>query len=264
MSFICWWLYTVQTNWNSHWLNYLTNDLLTLEKWEKKWKMKLNIDKCMVLTVTLKNNPKRHNILYITMARLASVTSAKYLGITIDSRLSFNEHVVITCKKANSILAFICRNFRSYQRKIKTDLYLTYVKLILDYSVSVWAPHTNRAINQLDSIQWHGTHFVMSDYRRTSSVSSMLLSLHWYNTETQHKEAHLIMFYKIIHGIVNVPLPAYIHQSSRPSRGNHLKYIQPILNVDPYKFSFFPLQSNFGTTYHYILLIAVLWMILRT
>jgi len=35
----------------------LQNDLLTLEKWERKWKVKLNIDKCMVLTVTLKNNP---------------------------------------------------------------------------------------------------------------------------------------------------------------------------------------------------------------
>jgi len=63
----------------------------------------------------------------------------------------------------------------------------------------------------------------MSDYRHISSVSSMLSSLHWYNTETQHKEARLIMFYKITHGIVNVPLPAYIHQSSRPLRGNHLK-----------------------------------------
>jgi len=65
----------------------LQNDLLTLEKWEKKkWKMKLNIDKCMVLTVTLKNNPIKvqytlHN------HRLASVTSAKYLRVTIDSKL---------------------------------------------------------------------------------------------------------------------------------------------------------------------------------
>ena len=130
----------------------LQNDLLTLEKWVKKWKMKLNNDKCMVLTVTLKNNPIKaqytlHN------HRLASVTSAKYLGVTIDSKLSFNEHVAITCKKANSVLAFLRRNFRSCQRKIKTDLYLTYVKPILDYSVSVWAPHTNRAINELDSIQ---------------------------------------------------------------------------------------------------------------
>ena len=35
----------------------LQNDLLTLEEWERKWKMKMNIDKCKVLTVSLKNNP---------------------------------------------------------------------------------------------------------------------------------------------------------------------------------------------------------------
>jgi len=108
--------------------------------------MKLNIDKYMVLTVTLRNNSiNAHYTLH--NPRLASVTSTKCLGVTIDSKLSFNEHVVITCKKANSVLAFLCRNLRSCQKKIKTDLYLTYVKPILDYSVSIWAPHTNRAIN---------------------------------------------------------------------------------------------------------------------
>jgi len=179
MLLICWWLHTVQTHTDSI---TLQNDLIInpwrvgeeMEDETEYWQMH------MVLTVTLKNTLHNH----------ASVTSAKYLGViaTIDSKLSFNEHVVITCKKANSVLAFLCRNFRSSQRKIKTDLHLTYVKPILDYSVSVWAPHANRAINQLDSIQWCGAHFVMSDYCCTSSVSSMLSSLHWYNTKTQHKK----------------------------------------------------------------------------
>jgi len=34
--------------------NVLQNDLSMLEEWEKEWKMLLNIDKCIVLTVTLK------------------------------------------------------------------------------------------------------------------------------------------------------------------------------------------------------------------
>ena len=35
----------------------LQDDLLHLERWEKTWNTKFNIDKCMVLTVTLKKNP---------------------------------------------------------------------------------------------------------------------------------------------------------------------------------------------------------------
>ena len=77
----------------------LQNDLKILEEWERTWKMKLNIDKCIVLSVTLKSNPTKtrytlHN------QQLLSVHSAKYLGVTIDSKLSFNEHVDSTCKKA--------------------------------------------------------------------------------------------------------------------------------------------------------------------
>ena len=68
----------------------------------------------------------------------------------------------------------------------------------------------------------------------------------------------------VLYGIVSVPLPAYIYQSSRSSRGNHLKYIQPIFNVDPYKFSFFLTIINFETIYPHTLLIAALWMILKT
>ena len=100
----------------------------------------------------------------------------------------------------------------------------------------------------------------MSDYQvRTTkySVSPMLLSLHWHNIKTQHKEICLLMFYKIIHGIVNVPLHSYIHQSSRLSRGNHLKCIQPLSSVDLYKFSFFPLLSNFRIANPHILLLYV-------
>jgi len=40
--------------------------------------------------------------------------------------------------------------------------------------------------------------------------------------------------------MVNLQLPPYIQHSSRPLRGNHLRYIQPATNVDSYKFSFYP------------------------
>ena len=77
----------------------------------------------------------------------------------------------------------------------------------------------------------------MSDYRRTSSVSNMLSYLQWSSIESRSSPNNV---FKVIHGIVNLQLPTYIQQSSRPLRGNRLKYIQPAVNVDSYKFSFYP------------------------
>ena len=50
---------------------------------------------------------------------LDEVTSAKYLGVHIDSKVNFNAHVDATVKKANSTQAFLNRNFRHCTQKIK-------------------------------------------------------------------------------------------------------------------------------------------------
>ena len=114
------------------------------------------------------------------------------------------------------------------------------MKPILNYAASVWTPHTNHYINKLETIQKRAARFVMSDYRRTSSVSTMLNSLQWQSVEIQHKQQRLIMLYKIIHRIVNLRLPNYIIPAPRVTRGNSMKFIQPTTHTDPYKYSFFP------------------------
>ena len=98
---------------------------------------------------------------------------AKYLGVSIDSGLRFNQHVDNVCKKANSVLGFIRRNFKTCSCKIKEDLYFTYVKPVLEYAAEVWAqsPHTRCSINRLESIQRRAARFVMNDYLQTSSVT---------------------------------------------------------------------------------------------
>jgi len=68
-----------------------------LEEWEKRWKMLLNIDKCVVLTVTLKMTSYS-----LHSHPLLSVSSAKYLVLTIDAEFSFNPHFDVICEKKRS------------------------------------------------------------------------------------------------------------------------------------------------------------------
>ena len=44
--------------------------------------------------------------------------SYKYLGLLLDSKLTFNKHINCICKKANSTLAFNIRNTYFCQQKI--------------------------------------------------------------------------------------------------------------------------------------------------
>ena len=165
---------------------------------------------------------------------MASVSSANYLGVTIDTKLTFNNHLDHVCKKANSVLAFLCRNFRLCQHKIKSDVYLTYVRPILEYAVSVWAPHIKRSIYKLESIQRRAARFVMGDFQHTSSVTSMISSLNWTTLETHIKILRLVLFYKILNNHVDLLLPDYIMNSARVTRGNDRKFILPPMNIDAY------------------------------
>jgi len=78
--------------------NILQDDLTQLEKWEKARHVKFNIKKCMVLTITLKKKPVFTEY-YLDNQNLDTVSKAKYLGVILDSKLSFNDHVDAICKK---------------------------------------------------------------------------------------------------------------------------------------------------------------------
>ena len=174
----------------------LQNDLDSLQEWEKEWLMEFHPSKCQLLRVTNKKKPvvgqyKIHDHI------LEEVDSAKYLGVHIDSRLNFNTHVDAITKKANSINAFLRRNFNHCSRKVKQATYTTYVRPVLEYAAAAWDPHTRRNIDKLEMVQRRGARYVTGDYGQTSSVSAMLDYLQWPTLERRRTHIRLSMLYHI-------------------------------------------------------------------
>ena len=65
---------------------------------------------------------------------LETVTSAKYLGVHISSKLIWNKHTDITTKKASQTLNFVRRNFSSCPTHICEQCYKTLVRPELEYA----------------------------------------------------------------------------------------------------------------------------------
>ena len=76
----------------------LQNDLNKVYEWTQIWGMNFNTVKCVQMTVS----NKRKNLqtkYFIQNIELTKVSSIKYLGVIIDSKLTFNEHIQVKTKK---------------------------------------------------------------------------------------------------------------------------------------------------------------------
>ena len=182
----------------------LQQDLLRLEEWERNWEMMFHPAKCVTLPITRKRNlriPSYH----LHGHTLETVSSAKYLGVTLTTKLDWEEHITSTVTKANRALGFLRRNLKISSKTIKEKAYKAYVRPLVEYAATVWDPQSQKAINKIEAIQRRATRFVLNRYHNTSSVSDMLDILQWPSLQQRRQNARLVMMYKIHHQFVQCP-----------------------------------------------------------
>lgn len=219
----------------------LQNDLNTLQNWALTWQMHFNLSKCEFLRVT--NRKKIIEFQYCIQGDIIQeVQNARYLGITLNNKLSWSKHIHNITSKANSVVGFLRRNFHQCPTQTKSALYLTLVRPILEYAVTVWAPYHQSDIHQLEAVQRRAARFVMNCYDRYQSVSDMLCGLDWPTLAKRRDHFKIIMLYKIIYNIVHIQpdLPFTYSNLINYTRGHVLKIQQPATRIDSYLNSFFP------------------------
>ena len=82
-------------------------------------------------------------------------------------------------------------------------------------------PHTKGKTIQVEKVQRRAARWVSDNYERLACVSDMIATLGWRSLEQRRADARLCLLYKIIHGLVAVPLPDYIKPNTRISRYCH-------------------------------------------
>ena len=113
--------------------------------------------------------------------------------------------LIESAKKAYSTQAFLQHNIKSCPKKIKAQCFTTFVRPVLEYAFTVWAPHHKSDIDKLEAVQRRAARLVMRDYHRTSSVTNMLCQLNWPTLQHCTNVSKLVMLYKIKHRTVDVP-----------------------------------------------------------
>ena len=171
---------------------------------------------------------------------LKLINSEKYLGITIDSKLNFNNHIENVCSSATKILNLCRRNLHMCSRATKELAYKAVVRPRLEYASTAWNPYTACSVNKVEMVQRRAARFVLGNYtygpdaHLTEQIKN---DLKWQSMQHRRSLSDLNLFFKIRHNIVNINYPPSVHPNLRK-----LNYYQQIQanNADAYKFSFYP------------------------
>ena len=211
----------------------LQNDLNEIQEWTEKWGMTFNQSKCVVMTVTNKRKPNFNTYYLSNMLPVQCLTRSdciKYLGVTIDNKLTFTRHIEAKCTSARKVLNMLRRNLHFAPASVKAKAYMTCVRPIVEYASASWAPSSQKHTRAIEMIQNSAAKFVLNSYPKKNkydefSVTRLIEQLGWHSLETRRNQARLIMTYKILNNLVILP-PSTLPRAQKhrnPRKCNEVK-----------------------------------------
>ena len=131
----------------------MQRDIDTIATWGESNGIRLNISKCNIVTFTRTRNPTNYH--YLLNDELVNrENSVRDLGVIMDSKLDFKDHLDTICTNAMRTLGLVKKmtyDFRDCSAII--HLYKTLVVPKLMYASTVWSPHAAVDVDRIESVQ---------------------------------------------------------------------------------------------------------------
>ena len=85
----------------------------------------------------------------------------KDLGVTFDSKLTFDAHIKRIVNKDNQMLGLIKRTFQYLDKHTFLKLYKALVRPHLEYANVIWSPYLVRQSKMIENVQRRGTRLLV-------------------------------------------------------------------------------------------------------
>ena len=177
----------------------------------------------------------------ISSELLDTVASFKYLGVTLQSDMKWNEHVRTVVSKANGRLRFIGRILGKCDSSVKETAYKTLVRPRLEYCSSVWDPQQIGLKESMEAVQRRAARFVTGRFDQSASVTEMIRELKWESLEERRRSFREILLRKFRGPEFEADCRTILLPPTYISRNDHEDKIREIrARTEAYRHSFFP------------------------
>ena len=217
----------------------IQEDIDSLSDWSDKWLLKFNTSKCGVMHLGY-NNPKQDYNMRDNSNEYQGLEETKIekdLGVHIDNKLTFHQHVNNAVNKANRILGIIKRTFANRSTGIMKRLYTTLVRPALEYGNAVRTSRYVGDTDKMEKVQQRATRLCsdIRDLPYEERLKALKLPSMYYRRE----RGDMIQAYKIISGKDRINKEKLLPASHiERTRGHSKKLMKRRARLNARKYSF--------------------------
>ena len=131
--------------------------------WFKDNYLKMNADKCNLLIC----NQNKDVSIILENDTIDCSNSVKLLGITVDKKLNFSEHISKLCKKVSSKLHALARISNLMNQSKLRLIMKSFIESQFSYCPLVWMFHSRSLNNRINKLHERGLRLVYKDSHLT-------------------------------------------------------------------------------------------------
>ena len=189
-------------------LHSLKSETEVVLNWFKINEMKSNSDKCHLIVAENEHRPAyiSNNYIYLDQQKelLHSEEIVKLLGLWIDNKLAFDEHVKTLLKKGNQKLHALIRVSKYMNEDKLRTIMKTFIESQFKYCPLLWMFHSRRINNRINRLHERALRVVYKD--DTLSFEKLLEKDDSFTTHDRNLQNLAILMYKVQNDLVPAPI----------------------------------------------------------
>ena len=131
----------------------LNTELINVANWIKANKLSLNLQKTNYMLFSNSITQLPNQVIFSETVMIKEVKSTKFLGITIDNKLSWKYHIDNVCKTVSRNIGIINRVKQIFPLSVLLTLYSTFILPYLNYGILAWGNSAEIRIGRLLLLQ---------------------------------------------------------------------------------------------------------------
>ena len=200
----------------------MQTDIGTLHRTSESWGLTINRDKCAVLRFARNSRGQAPPEYFLDGSPLPTCKTHGDLGVLVDDKLKFHEHVSSVAHKAFGLCQSFLKSTVCRTPEFMMFLLTTHVRPLIEYASCLWNTGYKEDLRKLERVQRMWTRHIKG--LEGLSYEERLSELNLYSVQGRLLRADLIQFWKIFHDLSCIkPEDMFTQPPHSGTRGHRFK-----------------------------------------